>query len=58
MTKFGNKLKDSSSSSDNDSSEDDLLHILKNVKLGDPMPGVKIVEENNLDEAERKRKWI
>jgi len=22
------------------------------------MPGVKIVEENNLDEAERKRKWI
>lgn len=22
------------------------------------MPGVKIVEENNVDEAERKRKWI
>lgn len=44
--------------SEEDSSEDDLLSILKNAKIGDPMPGVKIVENEEIDEVERKWWWI
>jgi len=50
-------------SSSEEGSDDDLLDILKNVKIKDipPMQGV-LVQENeedkDLDQIERKRKWI